>query len=68
VALFGGHRRPTAPTLVLAGLLLVAGCLLLYAGRHLTFFYDEWAFILGRRGGGLHAYLDPITGIWYCYP
>lgn len=46
----------------LAAIMLAAALLLLYAGRHLTFFYDEWTFILTRRGGGLHTYLDPHNG------
>ncbi len=39
-----------------------------YAGRHLTFFYDEWAFILTRRGGGLGTYLDPHNGHLALFP
>jgi hypothetical protein len=53
--------RVPAPA-VLAGLLLIAGVMLLYAGRHLTFFYDEWSFILQRRSGGLDTYLNPHNG------
>jgi hypothetical protein len=48
--------------------LLAAGLLLLYAGRHLTFFYDEWNFILERRGGGLGTYLDPHNGHLSLFP
>ncbi len=47
---------------VLAVLLCGCGVLLLYAGRHLTFFYDEWSFILQRRGGGVDTYLNPHNG------
>ena len=42
--------------------MLAAAVLLLFAGRHLTFFYDEWSFILDRRGGSLDTYLDPHNG------
>src|SRR5437764_12946962 len=57
-----GARRVALPTIVL-GLLLCAGAVfLLYAGRHLTFFFDEWSFILVRRGGTVGTYLDPHNG------
>ena len=51
--------RVTPATAVLAGTLFAAAVVLLYAGRHLTFFYDEWNLILDRRGGSLSTYLDP---------
>jgi hypothetical protein len=60
--------RIAAATVALAALLLAAALLLLYAGRRLTFFYDEWAFILGRRGGALHTYLDPHNGHFSLFP
>jgi hypothetical protein len=37
-------------------------------GRHLTFFYDEWTWILGRRGGSLATYLDPHNGHLSLFP
>src|SRR5436305_3106217 len=43
-------------------LLFAAAVVLLYAGRHLTFFYDEWDYVLGRRGSSVAAYLDPHNG------
>jgi hypothetical protein len=46
----------------------VAGVVLLYEGRHLTFFYDEWNFILLRRGGSLSTYLDPHNGHLSLFP
>lgn len=49
-------------------LLLAAGLLLLYAGRHLTFFYDEWAFVFTRRGGIINSYLDPHNGHLVLFP
>lgn len=52
----------------LAALLLLAGLLLLYAGRHLTFFYDEWDFVFERRGGGLNTFLDPHNGHLVVFP
>lgn len=57
--------EPNSRALALAALgaiMLAAALVLLYAGRHLTFFYDEWTFIQNRRGGGLHTYLDPHNG------
>jgi hypothetical protein len=45
------------------GVLLVAGAVHYYlVGRGLNFFYDEWDFILGRRGNSIGAYLDPHNG------
>jgi hypothetical protein len=55
------HRR-TLATGALGAILALGAIVLLYAGRHLTFFYDEWTFIQTRRGGGLHTYLDPHNG------
>lgn len=52
----------------LALLLAAAGVLLLYAGRHLTFYYDEWSFVVTRRVGGLHTYLDPHNGHFSLFP
>src|SRR5262249_35329407 len=40
----------------------------MYAGRHLTFFFDEWDFILGRRGSSLSTYLDPHNGHLSLFP
>ena len=55
-------------TVALCVMLFVGGTLIVYAGRHLTFFYDEWAFILTRRGGGLHTFLDPHNGHLVLFP
>lgn len=58
-----------APATIVLGVLLAAGALLiLVAGRHLTFFYDEWGFILQRRGGGLGTFLDPHNGHLVLFP
>ncbi len=62
---------PDAGWLGAAGLgllLLAAGLLLMYAGRHLTFFYDEWTFAITRRGGGVGTYLDPHNGHLSLFP
>ena len=45
--------------LVLAGLMAVCAAGLLYAGRALTFYYDEWDFVQGRRGWTVDTFLQP---------
>ncbi len=60
------HVHPAS--VVLGALLLVGGLLLVYAGRHLTFFYDEWTFVLTRRGSSLGTYLDPHNGHFVLVP
>lgn len=53
---------PRPPRLALIGVaaaIVLAGALVFWAGRGTTFLADEWAFILGRRGGGAGAYLEP---------
>lgn len=65
-----GHRRwrPDEPGIAFVLLLVIAGILLMYAGRYLTFFYDEWTFVLVRRGGGIDTYLDPHNGHLSLFP
>ena len=41
-------ERP-APYLALGALFVAASVLLLYLGRDIGFFFDEWNFVLGRR-------------------
>jgi hypothetical protein len=48
--------------LVLCALLAVSGALLMYMGRGLTFFYDEWEWILNDYGGGVHWMLLAHVG------
>jgi hypothetical protein len=60
--------RVPLPTAALAIVLLGAGLVLMYAGRHLTFFFDEWDFILGRRGSSVATYLDPHNGHLSLFP
>jgi hypothetical protein len=62
------RRRPHEATVALVLLLLAAGLLLMYAGRYLTFFYDEWTFIMTRRGGGIDTYLAPHNGHLSLFP
>lgn len=61
-------RRAPGPVLALASLMLASAVVLLLAMRHLTFFYDEWDFVLGRRGGSLATYLDPHNGHLALFP
>jgi hypothetical protein len=51
-----------SPELVLAVACALAAGVILYAGRDLTFFYDEWDFILERRGISLATFLEPHGG------
>jgi hypothetical protein len=46
----------------LAALLACDGVLLLYMGRGLTFFYDEWDFVTHDYGGGIHSVLVAHVG------
>lgn len=49
-------------------MMAAAAVLLMYVGRRLTFFYDEWDFILNRRGSSVGAYLDPHNGHLSLFP
>lgn len=51
-----GDRRPLV---VLAVGLAVIGGWLMYISRNATFHYDEWSFILDRRGHGLNTLFAP---------
>lgn len=46
----------------LVGLSVVFAAFLLYVGRNTTFFYDEWSFLLGRRGVSTETLLSPHNG------
>ncbi len=50
--------RPS-PARCLALLSLVYAAIYLYAGRHNTFYSDEWAFIIKRQGWDLNTLLEP---------
>ncbi len=62
-----GLRRGRLPAVTESRLAIgVFALLALYAFVHLyrkgydtTFYYDEWEFVLGRHGGGLHSFLEP---------
>ena len=46
----------------LAGLMLAEFLLLLYMGRGLSFFYDDWNYVTQDYGGGIHSLLTPHNG------
>ena len=48
--------------LVLCALLAASGALLMYMGRGLSFYYDEWEWILHDYGGGVHWMLLAHVG------
>ncbi len=52
------------PDVVFAALALVAFVTLLYLGRSLTFFGDEWEFIVRRQDLTLATLLDPHNEHW----
>jgi hypothetical protein len=52
----------------LAALMLVDAALLLYMGRGLTFFYDDWNFVTEDYGGGIHSLLLAHVGNISIFP
>jgi hypothetical protein len=46
----------------LAGLMLAEFLLLLYMGRGLSFFYDDWNYVTQDYGGGIHSLLTSHNG------
>src|SRR5690242_19363531 len=50
---------PRLPALLLGLLSLAAFVLILVLGRHATFFFDEWDFVLGRQGHSADVFLKP---------
>lgn len=53
---------------ILATLMLIDAVLLLYMGRGLTFYYDEWNFVTQDFGGGIHSLLLPHVGNISVFP
>jgi hypothetical protein len=52
----------------LAALMLADAVLLLYMGRGLSFFYDDWDFVTHDYGGGIHSLLAPHVGNIVLFP
>jgi len=58
----GRRLREAEPaTLVFAGVALLSAAALLYWLSDLTFWRDEWDFLLHRRGFNVETYLDPFV-------
>ncbi|HEX3909338.1 MAG TPA: hypothetical protein VHW67_01385 [Solirubrobacteraceae bacterium] len=53
---------------MLAALMLVDAALLLYMGRGLSFFYDDWDYVIHDYGGGLHSLLLAHNGHLSLFP
>ena len=45
-----------------AAMLIVGGALLMYETRGRTLVFDEWLWVVGRRGGGIASLLHPYNG------
>lgn len=52
----------------LGALLLVSGGLIMYMGRGLTFFYDDWNFVTEDYGGGFHSLMRAHVGNISVFP
>lgn len=50
------------PWLILAAAGGVAGAFIMYAGRGLSFHFDEWDFVQGRRGMSVDTFLSSHNG------
>jgi hypothetical protein len=61
-----GSRRTTQADITFVALAVVAGVVLLYLGRSLTFWYDEWRSITFT--GGVTDYLRPVNEHWLTLP
>lgn len=60
-----GQRLEQDPALATGALALAtvaAIVLYLYAGRGTSFFFDDWDFVLGRRGTGLDVWFEAHNG------
>ncbi|MCB0870229.1 MAG: hypothetical protein KDB52_05300 [Solirubrobacterales bacterium] len=54
--------RNRAPVLVLIGCLALSAALIIWSGRGLTFFFDEWQLLLPARPLAPSTLLDPHNG------
>ncbi|HWH95944.1 MAG TPA: hypothetical protein VNT03_18930 [Baekduia sp.] len=55
-------RSPRAPLAVLGVLLVIGAAVIWQAGHDLTFFFDEWDFVTGRRGVSTDSLLGDHNG------
>ena len=56
-----GWLAAAPPVIGLAAAVAASGALLLAYQSHLTFYVDDWAFLLDRRGSSAAAFLDPYN-------
>jgi len=49
-------------------LLFLSGALIMYMGRGLTFFYDDWNFVTEDYGGGFHSLMKAHVGNISVFP
>ncbi len=61
-----GRLEPATAVLIL--LVVAAGAFLMYAGRHLTFYADEWVWIEHLRKGGIDSFLHPYNDHFVLFP
>ena len=52
-------RHPRAPVAALAAVSAFAFALLMYLDRGVTFYYDEWSFVIARQGHSADVFLQP---------
>jgi hypothetical protein len=50
-----------APVVCLAAAVAASGTILLVYQSHLTFYVDDWTFLLDRRGSSVGVFLDPYN-------
>lgn len=62
----GDWRRPAAAVLILASIAMAI--LLLAVGRWLTFFADEWPFLVTRQNGEFDLFFRPYVDAWVLVP
>ena len=59
LAIDWGARSDRRAVYVLVALMVGVGALLMYMGRGETFYYDDWAYVVEKYGGGLRSLLLP---------
>lgn len=66
--LLAAARSPAAPWAALAVLVIGTGALLFHETRGTTLWFDEWTWLLHRRGGSLSTFLDSHDGHFSLIP
>lgn len=56
------RRASVLEAIDVSAVLLGAAVIVLWAGHHFDFWYDDWSVILYRRSGGVDAFLAPHNG------